>query len=96
MTAPLALCFNGRRKKHLFVLCTSTRFKERKELMTARNAYSALLAALIALPMYYMFYSIFNKGLDTNVFIVAFMLGVATFLITLVIAYLVRRSKQQA
>lgn len=64
--------------------------------MIARNAYSGLLAALIALPMYYMFYSIFTKGFDTGTFIVALIIGVATFFISLAIAYLVRRSKQQA
>ena len=64
--------------------------------MNPKNAYSSLLAALIALPMYYMFYSIFSNGFQTNVFIVALIIGVFTFLVTWFIASLITRSKQRA
>lgn len=64
--------------------------------MVPRNALSALLAGLIALPMYYMFYSIFNHGFETNVFITALIIGILTFVITLAIAYFVARSARQS
>lgn len=60
-----------------------------------RRIYSALLAALIALPMYYMFYSMFRWGFETGPFLIALGIGVATFVITLAIATLVRRQRQQ-
>ena len=64
--------------------------------MNPKRAYSALLAALIALPMYYMFYSMFSHGFETNTFIVALIIGVFTFVVTLFIASLIARSKQRA
>jgi hypothetical protein len=64
--------------------------------MLLRNALSGLLAALIALPMYYMFYSMFAHGFETNVFVVALIIGVVTFLISTSIAYFISRSKQKA
>lgn len=64
--------------------------------MTARNALSGLLAALIALPMYYMFYSMSRYGFDTPGFITALVIGIVTFIVTLLIAYFVRRSHQKA
>lgn len=64
--------------------------------MAMRHAYSGLLAALIALPMYYMFFEIFNKGFDASPFIVAVIIGVITFVLTILIASLVSRSKQKA
>ena len=72
-------------------------FRDRKEFHTSmgKRAYSAFLAALIALPMYYMFYSIFHWGFDGGAFLVALGIGVATFVITLAIAALVRRQRQQ-
>lgn len=60
-----------------------------------KHALSALLAALIALPMYYMFYSMFSKGFETGPFIVALVIGVGTFVITLVIATVIGRQKQK-
>lgn len=74
----------------------STNKKGVQTFMNPKNAYSSLLAALIALPMYYMFYSIFTKGFETNAFIVALILGVIAFLVTWFIASLVARSKQRA
>lgn len=64
--------------------------------MNPRNAISGLLAALIALPMYYMFFSMFSNGFETNAFIVALILGVIAFFVTWLIASLVARSKQRA
>ncbi len=64
--------------------------------MAPRHALSALLAALIALPMYYMIDSMFTKGFETNTFMVALIIGVVTFLITFAIASFVGRSKQRA
>jgi hypothetical protein len=64
--------------------------------MNPRYAIGGLLAALIALPMYYMFSSMFRHGFDTNTFIVALIIGVITFLVTWFIASLVARSKQRA
>ncbi len=63
--------------------------------MNPRHAYSALLAALIALPMYYMFSSMFSHGFDTNTFIVALIIGGITFVVTWFIASLIARSKQR-
>jgi hypothetical protein len=60
-----------------------------------RRAYSALLAALIALPMYYMFDSMFRWGFDTVPFFVALGIAVATFVITLVIATLIAGQRQR-
>ena len=64
--------------------------------MNPKNAISGLLAALIAIPMYYMFFSIFSKGFEANTFIVALILGVIAFLVTWFIASLIARSKQRA
>ena len=63
--------------------------------MLLRNALSGLLAGLIALPMYYMFYSMFSHGFETPVFITALIIGVITFLITTSIAYFIGRAKQK-
>ena len=60
-----------------------------------KHALSGLLAALIALPMYYMFFEIFNRGFETNPFIVAVIIAVITFVLTILIASLVARSKQK-
>ncbi|QBD78773.1 hypothetical protein EPA93_23410 [Ktedonosporobacter rubrisoli] len=59
--------------------------------MSLRNVLSGLLAAFIALPMYYMLYEIFNKGFEVNTFLVALIIGVATFIVTLAIILLVSR-----
>lgn len=64
--------------------------------MNPRHAISGLLAALIAIPTYYMFDSIFRSGFQTNPFIVALIIGVITFLVTWFIASLIARSKQGA
>jgi hypothetical protein len=64
--------------------------------MNPKRAYSALLVALIALPMYYMFYSMFSHGFETNTFSVALVIGIVTFVVTLFIASLIARSKQRA
>jgi uncharacterized membrane protein YvlD (DUF360 family) len=64
-------------------------------LMNPKYAISGLLAALIALPMYYMFSSMFLHGFETNTFIVALIIGVITFLVTWFIASLIARSKQR-
>jgi ABC-type uncharacterized transport system permease subunit len=64
--------------------------------MNPKNAISGLLAALIAIPMYYMFFSMFSHGFETNTFIVALILGVIAFLVTWFIASLIARSKQRA
>lgn len=61
-----------------------------------KRALSALLAALIALPMYYMIYSMFRWGFETEPFLVALGIGVVTFGITLAIATLVGRQRQKA
>jgi hypothetical protein len=61
-----------------------------------RHALSGLLAALIAFPMYYMFYSIFNRGFEGGPFLTALIIGVATFVITVAIATLVGRQRQKA
>jgi hypothetical protein len=74
----------------------STNKKGVQTFMNPKNAYSSLLAALIALPMYYMFYSMFTKGFETNTFIVALIIGVFTFLVTWFITSLIARSKQRA
>lgn len=63
--------------------------------MNPRYAIGGLLAALIAIPMYYMFYSMFRNGFETNAFIVALIIGVITFIVTWFIASLVARSKQR-
>ncbi|HET8844273.1 MAG TPA: hypothetical protein VFN35_22595 [Ktedonobacteraceae bacterium] len=64
--------------------------------MNPRRAISGLLAALIAIPMYYMFFSMFRYGFETNTFIIALILGVIAFVVTWFIASLVARSKQRA
>jgi uncharacterized membrane protein YvlD (DUF360 family) len=64
--------------------------------MNPKYALSGLLAALIALPMYYMFSSIFTKGFETGTFIGALIIGVITFVVTWLIASLIARSKQRA
>jgi uncharacterized membrane protein YvlD (DUF360 family) len=64
--------------------------------MNPKHAISGLIAALIAIPMYYMFSSMFRHGFETNTFIVALTLGVITFLVTWFIASLIARSKQRA
>ncbi|HZR43106.1 MAG TPA: hypothetical protein VFB12_23500 [Ktedonobacteraceae bacterium] len=61
-----------------------------------KRSLSALLAALIALPMYYMIYSMFRNGFEGGPFLIALIIGVATFVVTLTIATLVSRQKQQA
>ncbi|HLZ59436.1 MAG TPA: hypothetical protein VKR06_21025 [Ktedonosporobacter sp.] len=62
----------------------------------SKNVVSALLAALIALPMYYMFWSMFHWGFETTQFLTALGIGVATFVITLVVYMLVSRQRQKA
>ena len=74
----------------------STSKRGAQTFMNPRFAYGGLLAALIAIPMYYMFYSMFTKGFDTNAFTVALIIGVFTFVVTWFIASLVARSKQRA
>ena len=64
--------------------------------MNPRYAIGGLLAALIAIPMYYMFFSMFTNGFETNTFIVALILGVIAFVVTWFIASLIARSKQRA
>lgn len=64
--------------------------------MDPKHAISGLLAALIALPMYYMFFSMFRHGFETNTFIVALILGAFAFFVTWFIASLIARSKQRA
>jgi uncharacterized membrane protein YvlD (DUF360 family) len=64
--------------------------------MNPKNAISGLLAALIAIPMYYMFFSMFNNGFQTNTFIVALILGAIALLVTWFIASLIAQSKQRA
>ncbi len=64
--------------------------------MVASNIRSAGLAALIALPMYYMFFSMFSHGFETSIFIGAVIIAAVTFLVTFSIAYLVGRSHQKA
>jgi hypothetical protein len=64
--------------------------------MVLRTAQSALLAALIALPMYYMLYSMFRHGFETSTFITALTIGIITFVIAFSIAYFIGRSKQTA
>jgi uncharacterized membrane protein YvlD (DUF360 family) len=64
--------------------------------MNPRYAIGGLLAALIAIPMYYMFSSMFNQGFQTNTFIVALIIGVITFVVTWFIASQIARSKQRA
>ena len=54
--------------------------------MVLRTAQSALLAALIALPMYYMIYSMFTHGFETSTFITALTIGIITFVIAFSIA----------
>jgi hypothetical protein len=61
--------------------------------MNPRHAISGLLAALIALPMYYMFSSMFRRGVETDTFLVALLLGVITFVVTWFIASVIARSK---
>ena len=63
--------------------------------MNPRHAISGLLAALIAIPTYYMFSSMFSNGFQTTTFIVALILGVITFVVTWFIASLIARSKQR-
>jgi len=60
-----------------------------------KHALSGLLAALIAIPMYYMFYSMFRNGFETGPFLIALIIGGATFVITLVIATVVGRQRQK-
>jgi len=74
----------------------STSKKGVQTFMNLKNAISGLLAALIAIPMYYMFFSMFRHGFETNTFIVALILGVIAFLVTWFIASLIARSKQRA
>jgi hypothetical protein len=74
----------------------STTMTEGETFMNPRYAIGGLLAALIAIPMYYMFYSMFTNGFETNVFLVALTIGVVTFIVTWFIASLVARSKQRA
>lgn len=64
--------------------------------MNPKHAISGLLAALIAIPMYYMFFAMFSNGFETNTFIVALILGVIAFFVTWLIASLIARSKQKA
>ena len=64
--------------------------------MNPRYALGGLLAALIAIPMYYMFSLMFRNGLEVDTFIVALIIGVITFAVTWFIASLVARSKQRA
>ena len=64
--------------------------------MNPRYAIGGLLAALIAIPMYYMFSSMFNNGFQTTTFIVALILGAITFVVTWFIASLIARSKPRA
>jgi hypothetical protein len=65
-----------------------------------KRALSALLSALIALPMYYMFYSMFKNGFEAEPFFVALGIAVVTFVGTILIATLVaqnvRRQKAAA
>jgi predicted lipid-binding transport protein (Tim44 family) len=63
--------------------------------MNPKHALSGLLAALIALPMYYMFYSMFTNGFETTTFITALILGVIAFGVTWLIALQIARSKQR-
>lgn len=60
-----------------------------------KRAYGSLLAALIALPMYYMFYSMFHNGFETGPFLTALIIGAATFVITLAITTVVGRQRQK-
>lgn len=64
--------------------------------MNPKYAIGGLLAALIAIPMYYMFFAMFHDGFEANTFIVALILGVIAFVVTWFIASLVARSKQRA
>jgi predicted lipid-binding transport protein (Tim44 family) len=64
--------------------------------MNPRYAIGGLLAALIAIPMYYMFFSMFTNGFEANAFIVALIIGVITFIVTWFIASLIARSKERA
>ncbi|HEX9068628.1 MAG TPA: hypothetical protein VF807_07655 [Ktedonobacterales bacterium] len=64
--------------------------------MNPRYAIGGLLAALIAIPTYYMFSSMFLQGFETNTFIVALIIGVITFFVTWFIASLIARSRQRA
>ena len=64
--------------------------------MSPRYAIGGLLAALIAIPMYYMFFAIFRYGLETSAFITALVIGAITFVVTWFIASLVARSRQRA
>lgn len=63
--------------------------------MNPRYAIGGLLAALIAIPMYYMFSSMFSNGFQATTFIVALIIGVITFVVTWFVASLVGRSKQR-
>ena len=63
--------------------------------MNPRYAIGGLLAALIAIPMYYMFSSMFSNGFQTTTFIVALILGAIAFVVTWFIASLIARSKQR-
>ena len=64
--------------------------------MNPRRAISGLLAALIALPMYYMFSTIFRHGFESDTFIVALIIGVITFVVTWLIASQIARSRRRA
>lgn len=64
--------------------------------MNPRYAIGGLLAALIAIPMYYMFSSMFRHGFESDTFIVALIIGVITFVVTWFIASLIAGSKQRA
>lgn len=64
--------------------------------MVLRTALSALLSALIALPMYYMIYSMFSHGFETQTFMTALTIGIITFVIAFSITYFIGRSKQTA
>ena len=64
--------------------------------MNPKHALSGLLAALIALPMYYMLYSMFTSGFEATTFITALILGVFAFVVFWLIASQIARSKQRA
>ena len=61
-----------------------------------KHALSGLLAALIAFPMYYMFYSIFTHGFEGGPFLTAAIIALTTFVITVVIASLIARQGKKA
>lgn len=90
---PMAFCWcNKENKERNGVLLAVTQKGVSRSM--GKHAYSSLLAALIALPMYYMFYSMFNDGFQTGPFLVALIIGAVTFVITLAIATMVGRQRQ--